>query len=164
MMHEQTLLAYEMNGDPLNAKHGFPLRLVIPVKYGIKNLKQIGKIFFSDERPPDYWAERGYDWYAGLWQKQVPSMGLVLRLSLAAHSRPLGRERDLPDQHLFFQHNKRVPNATSSGGTNHKGLGGVTRSELSASAISVSEASPVQLLSEPSVSQVLTQTYWPDVA
>lgn len=28
--------------------------------------KHIGKIFFSDKRPPDYWAERGYDWYAGL--------------------------------------------------------------------------------------------------
>jgi DMSO/TMAO reductase YedYZ molybdopterin-dependent catalytic subunit len=66
MMHEQTLLAYEMNGAPLKAQNGAPLRLVIPVKYGIKNLKRIGKIFFSNERPRDYWAERGYDWYAGL--------------------------------------------------------------------------------------------------
>lgn len=66
MEHEQTLLAYEMNGQPLRSQNGAPLRLFIPVKYGIKNLKQIGKIFFSDVRPPDYWAERGYDWYAGL--------------------------------------------------------------------------------------------------
>jgi len=36
-----------------------------PVKYGIKNLKRIGKIDFSASRPKDYWAERGYDWYAG---------------------------------------------------------------------------------------------------
>lgn len=66
MLHPQTILAYEMNGKPLTAEHGAPLRLIIPVKYGIKNLKQIGTIFFSNERPPDYWAERGYDYYAGL--------------------------------------------------------------------------------------------------
>jgi DMSO/TMAO reductase YedYZ molybdopterin-dependent catalytic subunit len=56
MMHEQTLLAYEMNGEKLRPKNGAPLRLAIPVKYGIKNLKQIGRIYFSDSRPPDYWA------------------------------------------------------------------------------------------------------------
>jgi hypothetical protein len=66
MLHEQTMLAYEMNGAPLRPINGAPLRLVIPIKYGIKNLKRIGRIFFSDKRPPDYWAERGYDWYAGL--------------------------------------------------------------------------------------------------
>lgn len=64
-LHHQTLLCYEMNGEPLTPQHGAPLRLVIPVKYGIKNLKQIGTIRFTDLRPADYWAERGYDWYAG---------------------------------------------------------------------------------------------------
>jgi DMSO/TMAO reductase YedYZ molybdopterin-dependent catalytic subunit len=63
--HPQTLLCYELNGQPLTPDHGAPLRLVIPVKYGIKNLKQIGTIRFTDVRPADYWAERGYDWYAG---------------------------------------------------------------------------------------------------
>ena len=65
-LHPQTLLCYEMNGEPLQVLHGAPLRLAIPVKYGIKNLKQIGKIRFGDARPADYWAELGYDWYAGL--------------------------------------------------------------------------------------------------
>jgi DMSO/TMAO reductase YedYZ molybdopterin-dependent catalytic subunit len=64
-LHPQTLLCYEMNGKPLTEPHGAPLRLVIPVKYGIKNIKRIGTIRFTDRRPPDYWAERGYDWYAG---------------------------------------------------------------------------------------------------
>jgi DMSO/TMAO reductase YedYZ molybdopterin-dependent catalytic subunit len=64
-LHPQTLLCYEMNGEPLAPIHGAPLRLVIPVKYGIKNLKRIGSIRFTDARPADYWAERGYDWYAG---------------------------------------------------------------------------------------------------
>ena len=64
-MHPQTLLCYEMNGHPLQPQHGAPVRLVTPLKYGIKNLKRIGKIDFSTSRPKDYWAERGYDWYAG---------------------------------------------------------------------------------------------------
>ena len=65
-LHPQTLLCYEMNGEPLTLEHGAPLRLVIPVKYGIKNLKRIGTIRYTDDRPKDFWAEQGYDWYAGL--------------------------------------------------------------------------------------------------
>jgi hypothetical protein len=65
-LHPQTLLCYEMNGKPLALQHGAPLRLAIPVKYGIKNIKRIGTIAFSNRRPADYWAEQGYDWYAGL--------------------------------------------------------------------------------------------------
>ncbi|RKR84959.1 molybdopterin-dependent oxidoreductase-like protein [Mucilaginibacter gracilis] len=65
-MHPQTILAYEMNDKPLPPNHGAPLRLIIPVKYGIKNLKRIANITFSNTRPPDYWAERGYDYYSGL--------------------------------------------------------------------------------------------------
>jgi len=64
-MHPQTLLAYEMNGSPLAPLHGAPLRLAIPVKYGIKNIKRIGTIRYTNIRPADFWAERGYDWYAG---------------------------------------------------------------------------------------------------
>ncbi len=65
-MHPQTLLAYQMNDVLLNGNHGQPLRLIIPVKYGIKNLKRIGSITFSNTRPRDYWAEQGYDYYSGL--------------------------------------------------------------------------------------------------
>jgi len=65
-MHPQTLLCYQMNGKPLEARHGAPLRLIIPIKYGVKNLKRIGKLYFSNDRPRDYWFERGYDYYCGL--------------------------------------------------------------------------------------------------
>ena len=66
MLSPQTLLAYEMNGFPLTGDHGAPLRLVIPNKYGVKSLKRVGKIIFSDEKLPDYWGEQGYDWFIGL--------------------------------------------------------------------------------------------------
>lgn len=65
-MQAQTILCYEMNNKPLPMNQGYPLRLIIPVKYGIKHLKQIGTMYFSNQKPPDYWAERGYDYYAGL--------------------------------------------------------------------------------------------------
>jgi DMSO/TMAO reductase YedYZ molybdopterin-dependent catalytic subunit len=66
MIHPQTILCYELNGKELPMNQGYPLRLIIPVKYGVKHLKRIGTITFSDIRPPDYWAQKGYDYYTGL--------------------------------------------------------------------------------------------------
>jgi DMSO/TMAO reductase YedYZ molybdopterin-dependent catalytic subunit len=65
-LHPQTLLAWGMNGEPLTAEHGAPLRLAIPIKYGIKNIKLITHLSYEKARPKDYWAEQGYDYYAGL--------------------------------------------------------------------------------------------------
>jgi hypothetical protein len=66
MMHQQTILAYEMNGAALPLNQGYPLRLIIPVKYGVKHLKRIGSINFSNQKPKDYWHELGYDYFCGL--------------------------------------------------------------------------------------------------
>lgn len=66
ILQPQTILCYELNGRPLPMNQGYPLRLIIPVKYGVKHLKRIGTIQFANSRPPDYWAEKGYDYYTGL--------------------------------------------------------------------------------------------------
>ncbi len=66
MRHDQTLLAYENLGEPIDQLHGAPLRLATPLKYGIKQIKRIGRIHFLTEKGGDYWGQRGYDWYAGL--------------------------------------------------------------------------------------------------
>ncbi len=60
LLHSQTLLCYEINGQPLTVENGAPLRLMTAVKYGVKNIKQLAHIKFSDSPPADYWAERGY--------------------------------------------------------------------------------------------------------
>jgi len=66
-LHPQTLLCYELNDKPLPMDQGYPLRLIIPVKYGVKSLKRIGDMYFSNERTPDYWADKkGYDYFSGL--------------------------------------------------------------------------------------------------
>jgi DMSO/TMAO reductase YedYZ molybdopterin-dependent catalytic subunit len=66
LMHPQTLLCYEMNGVPLQADNGAPLRILSSVKYGVKQIKQVAQIEFTDVLPADYWAEQGYDDYLGL--------------------------------------------------------------------------------------------------
>ncbi len=66
-LHPQTLLCYELDGKPLPMNQGFPLRLIIPVKYGVKSLKRIGFMYFDNKRTPDYWADvKGYDYFSGL--------------------------------------------------------------------------------------------------
>jgi DMSO/TMAO reductase YedYZ molybdopterin-dependent catalytic subunit len=64
--HPQTLLATHFNGQPLTVDHGAPLRLLVPVKLGLKNVKAITKITYSGDEPRDYWAERGYSRYDGI--------------------------------------------------------------------------------------------------
>jgi DMSO/TMAO reductase YedYZ molybdopterin-dependent catalytic subunit len=64
--HPQTLLATHFNGRPLTVDHGAPLRLLVPVKLGLKSVKAITKITYSAQEPSDYWAERGYSRYDGI--------------------------------------------------------------------------------------------------
>src|SRR5260370_17682741 len=58
--HPQTLLATHFNGQPLTVDHGAPLRLLVPIKLGLKNVKAITKLSFFAEDPRDYWAGHGY--------------------------------------------------------------------------------------------------------
>ncbi len=64
--HPQTLLATHHNGDPLTVEHGAPLRLLVPVKLGLKNVKAITRITYSEEEPKDYWTPYGYSSYDGI--------------------------------------------------------------------------------------------------
>src|SRR5438128_2411708 len=64
--HPQTLLATHLNGQPLTVEHGAPLRLVVPVKLGLKNVKAITRLTYVAQEPRDYWAERGYSHYDGI--------------------------------------------------------------------------------------------------
>jgi len=64
--HAQTLLATHQNGQPLTVAHGAPLRLLVPMKLGLKNIKAVTRIAYTREEPRDYWAERGYSRYDGL--------------------------------------------------------------------------------------------------
>jgi len=60
LMDPRTLLVYGMNGETLPVKHGFPLRIYIPNRYGMKQPKWITRIEAIDEEGPGYWVERGW--------------------------------------------------------------------------------------------------------
>ena len=64
-MGEGVILAYKMNGQTLTASHGFPVRMVIPEKYGMKWPKWINEIEFVDYDYKGYWEQRGWSDYAG---------------------------------------------------------------------------------------------------
>src|ERR1700692_600129 len=49
--HPQTLLATHFNGQPLTVDHGAPLRMLVPVKLGLKNVKAITRITYVAEKP-----------------------------------------------------------------------------------------------------------------
>jgi len=54
------LLAHTMNGEPLPREHGFPLRLLVPGLYGIKQVKWISEIEVSKETHTSYWEKRNW--------------------------------------------------------------------------------------------------------
>ena len=64
--HPQSLLVTEMGGHPITQFQGAPVRLHTPIIYGYKQIKRIGLIAYTDDKPDDYWTKLGYDWYAGL--------------------------------------------------------------------------------------------------
>lgn len=58
---ERIMLAYHWDGERLTAGHGFPLRLYIPDRYGMKQPKWITAIQVLDRYEAGYWVVRGWD-------------------------------------------------------------------------------------------------------
>jgi len=57
---ERTLIVWAMNGEPLTAEHGFPLRIYIPNRYGMRQPKWITHLEVVDRMRPGYWETRGW--------------------------------------------------------------------------------------------------------
>jgi len=60
MLDPRTLLVYGMNGETLPVDHGFPLRIYIPNRYGMKQPKWISSITAVADEPEGYWVQRGW--------------------------------------------------------------------------------------------------------
>ena len=56
----EAILAWEQNGQPLTADHGFPLRVVIPGWYGVQNVKWLNTLEVSNERFMGRFQARDY--------------------------------------------------------------------------------------------------------
>lgn len=55
-----TIVAYEMNGRPLERQHGFPARVLAMGLYGIKNVKWLAEVEVVDHDYKGYWQRRGW--------------------------------------------------------------------------------------------------------
>ena len=59
-LNDDTLLAYEMNGEPITTHHGFPLRLIVPSWYGMASVKWLTRIHLTDKVFDGFFQQRRY--------------------------------------------------------------------------------------------------------
>ncbi len=59
-LRPEVMLAYEMNGEPLNRYHGAPVRLIVPGRYGVSNVKWLNQIHVQDRRFMGRFMARDY--------------------------------------------------------------------------------------------------------
>jgi DMSO/TMAO reductase YedYZ molybdopterin-dependent catalytic subunit len=70
--HAQTILAYELNEQPLPVSNGAPLRLRVERQLGYKQAKYVRAIELVESFAKirggkgGYWEDEGYEWYAGI--------------------------------------------------------------------------------------------------
>jgi sulfoxide reductase catalytic subunit YedY len=68
-MHDLTILATGLYGEPMPNQNGAPIRVVVPWKYGFKSIKSITKIELVDYQPSTLWNDanpREYGFYSNV--------------------------------------------------------------------------------------------------
>ena len=68
--HDDCLVAWSHDGEPLSNEHGGPLRLVIPKLYAWKSAKWVCAIEFRETDAPGYWEKGGYHMLGDPWKEQ----------------------------------------------------------------------------------------------
>jgi DMSO/TMAO reductase YedYZ molybdopterin-dependent catalytic subunit len=65
---DDVLLAYGLDRKALEEGYGFPLRLVVPNKYGYKSALWVTRIRFTATKEAGFWEKRGYSDTADVWK------------------------------------------------------------------------------------------------
>jgi DMSO/TMAO reductase YedYZ molybdopterin-dependent catalytic subunit len=66
----QAWVAFDFGGEPLEAEHGGPARLLVPHLYFWKSAKWLQGITLSDHDEPGFWESLGYHNYGDPWREQ----------------------------------------------------------------------------------------------
>ena len=66
----ENFFAHTLNGEPLSAEHGGPMRLVVPHLYAWKSAKWINGIEFLDQDQPGFWERNGYHQRGEPWAEE----------------------------------------------------------------------------------------------
>ncbi len=88
MLDPRTLLVYGMNGQTLPQIHGYPLRIYIPNRYGMKQPKWITSIEALSRDGQGYWVDRGWD--AEAIPQTVSVIDVVAKDQIQAGAVPVG--------------------------------------------------------------------------
>jgi sulfite oxidase len=100
-MSSEVVLAYEMNGEPLQPEHGAPLRVVAPGYIGARSVKWLGGITLQKEPSSNYYQAHAYklfpphvdeetaDWEKGLMLGELPVNSVICQ-SLNEETVPTG--------------------------------------------------------------------------
>ena len=65
-----SLVAFELDGQPLRSPHGAPVRGVVPNLYFWKSPKWLAGIRFTERDEPGYWERRGYNNHGDPWREE----------------------------------------------------------------------------------------------
>ncbi|MDO8674444.1 MAG: molybdopterin-dependent oxidoreductase, partial [Dehalococcoidia bacterium] len=85
LMEEDVILARRHNGEELTPDHGWPLRLVVPSRYGWKNAKWVCGLELAADDSPGFWEKRGFNMRGDPWKEERfwPELDASLALTLA---------------------------------------------------------------------------------
>ena len=78
LRNEEVVLAHSHDGKLLSPDHGWPLRLVIPIRYGWKSAKWVRGMEFLEFDQPGFWETRGYHMNGDPWKGERFSAGSFL--------------------------------------------------------------------------------------
>ena len=67
---DNSLIAWEADGEPLEPEHGWPLRLVVPTRYFWKSAKWLRGVELLAADQPGFWERYGYHNEADYWKEQ----------------------------------------------------------------------------------------------
>lgn len=70
MTDDDVLVAWGNRGEQLTPEHGFPLRLVVPKRYGWKSAKWLRGLELADANKRGFWEVRGYHTHADPWRDE----------------------------------------------------------------------------------------------
>lgn len=82
-LREDLLLAYEMNGEPLQPQHGYPLRLIVPGWYGMTSVKWLDQIEVLAKPFKGYQMEKTYRYAQSLDDAGEPVSWIRVRALMA---------------------------------------------------------------------------------
>src|SRR5262245_18804938 len=98
-LRDDVLVAYAMNGAPMNPEHGFPARAVVPGYFGTNSVKWLSRIMLTEDRPEGLFTTRLYNRRVDLGSHERVGPARELDVN-AVIVRPADHGRMPPGRHL----------------------------------------------------------------